>query len=213
LANKISGTANAVPLFILEDVMSDIELRKFFEFDENDLVANRAKKLSQKQKTKLETSEKGADQIFVGAGIFFILVALVIVYFVAGDSILKLLTGRTLESSDILTLVLGGGMPILFFGFFAWGAFKLGSSKFDNTVQFVEGKVNFVKVEKRVPTSTSDVSSYRTVQQYELRVGKVVFENVDEELLNIIEEGDTYAFYYTKDTKEILSCEFVSKGK
>lgn len=193
--------------------MSDTKLRKFFEFNEADLAANRAGKLSPKQKTKLETSEKGADQIFVGAGILFILIALVIIYFVAGDSILKLLTGRTVESSDILTLVLGGGMPILFFGFFAWGAFKLGNSKLDNTVQSVEDKVNFVKVEKRIPTSTSDVSSYRTVQQYELRVGKIAFENVDEELLNLIEEGDTYAFYYTKQTKGILSCEFISKGK
>jgi hypothetical protein len=51
------------------------------------------------------------------------------------------------------------------------------------------------------------------VQQYELRVGKIAFENVDEELLNIIEEGDTYSFYYTKQVKQILSCEFISKGK
>src|SRR5688572_742940 len=192
--------------------MSDIELKKFFEFDESDLNANRSGKLSAKQKSKLETSEKGADQIFVGAGIVLVVVALIIIYFVAGDSILRLLSGE-LNSNDILTIALGGGLPALLFGFFAYGSFKLGASKLDNTVQTVQGKVNFVKVEKQVPTSTSSVSSYRTVEQYELRVGKIAFENVDEELLNIIEEGDTYAFYYTKDTKQILSCEFVSKGK
>lgn len=192
--------------------MSDSELRKFFEFSDSDLTSNKVGKLSDKQKTKLETSEKGADQILVGAGVVFILIALIIIYFVAGDSILRLLSGN-LASGDVLTLILGGGLPIIFFGFFAYGAFKMGSSKFDNTVQSVQGKVNFVKVEKQVPTSTSDVSNYRTVQQYELRVGKVAFENVDDELLNIIEEGDTYAFYYTKDTKQILSCEFISKGK
>ena len=192
--------------------MSDIELRKFFEFDESDLSANRSGKLSPKQKKKLETSEKGADQIFVGAGIFFILIALVIIYFVSGDSILRLFSGA-LNSSDILTIALGGGLPALLFGFFAYGSFKIGASKLDNTVQNVQGKVNFVKVEKQVPTSTSSVSSYRTVEQYELRVGKIAFEDVDEELLNIMEEGDTYTFYYTKDAKEILSCEFISKGK
>lgn len=192
--------------------MSDTDLKKFFNFDENDLNTNRSGKLSAKQKTKLETSEKGADQILVGAGVVFILIALIIVYFVAGDAILRLFSG-SLNSGDILTIILGGGLPILFFGFFAHGAFKMGSSKFDNTVLSVQGKVNFVKVEKQVPTSTSEVSNYRTVQQYELRVGKVAFENVDEELLNMIEEGDTYAFYYTKDTKQILSCEFISKGK
>lgn len=192
--------------------MSDSELRKFFTFDETDLNANRSGKLSAKQKTKLETSEKGADQIFVGAGIFFIIIALVIVYFVAGDSILKLFSG-TFNSSDILTIALGAGLPILFFGFFAYGAFKMGISKLDNTVLSVQGKINFVKVEKQVPTSTSEISNYRTVQQYELRVGKIAFENVNAELLNIIDEGDTYAFYYTKQTKQILACEFISKGK
>lgn len=154
--------------------MSDSELRKFFTFDETDLNANRSGKLSAKQKTKLETSEKGADQIFVGAGIFFIIIALVIVYFVAGDSILKLFSG-TFNSSDILTIALGAGLPILFFGFFAYGAFKMGISKLDNTVLSVQGKINFVKVEKQVPTSTSEISNYRTVQQYELRVGKIAF--------------------------------------
>lgn len=193
--------------------MSDVQLRKFFEFDESDLAANRSGKLSAKQKTKLETSEKGADQIFIGAGIFFIVIALIIIYFVAGESILKLFSGESLTSSDTLSIVLGGGLPTLLFGFFAYGAFKLGTSKLDNSVQTVQGKVNFVKVEKQVPTSTSSVSNYRTVEQYELRVGKIAFENVDEELLNIINEGDTYVFNYTKQTKQILSCEFISKGK
>jgi hypothetical protein len=193
--------------------MSDVKLRKFFEFDESDLVANRSGKLSAKQKSKLETSEKGADQIFIGAGVVFIIAALVIIYFVAGDSILKLFSGESLTSDDTLAIVLGGGLPALLFGFFAFGAFKLGTSKMDNSVQTVQGKVNFVKVEKQVPTSTSSVSSYRTVQQYELRVGKIAFENVAEELLNIIDEGDTYTFYYTKQVKQILSCEFISKGK
>ena len=193
--------------------MSDVKLRKFFEFDENDLAANRGNKLSARQKIKLETSEKGADQIFIGAGIFFIVVGLIVIYFVAGDSIMKLFSGGSLSSSDTLAIALGGGLPALLFGFFGFGAIKLGTSKIDNSVQNVQGKVNFVKVEKQVPTSASSVSSYRTVQQYELRVGKIAFENVGEELLNIIEEGDTYAFYYTKQTKQILSCEFISKGK
>ena len=193
--------------------MSDVKLRKFFEFDENDLAVNRSNKLSARQKTKLETSEKGADQIFIGAGIFFIVVGLIVIYFVAGDSIMKLFSGESLSSSDTLAIALGGGLPALLFGFFGFGAIKLGTSKIDNSVQNVQGKVNFVKVEKQVPTSASSVSSYRTVQQYELRVGKIAFENVGEELLNIIEEGDTYAFYYTKQTKQILSCEFISKGK
>ncbi len=190
--------------------MTDSQLQKFFNFDQSDLNTNRSGKLSAKQKTKLEKDEQGADQILIGAGIFFILVALVIVYFVAGESLMRLFSGN-LASGDILTIVLGAGLPLIFFGFFAMGAFKMGSSKFDNSVQSAQGKVNFVKVEKQVPTSTSEVSNYRTVQQYELRVGNNKFENVAEELLNLIDEGDTYIFYYTKSTKKILSCESIRK--
>lgn len=193
--------------------MSDSELRKFFAFDEGDLTANRSGKLSAKQKSKLESDEKGADQIIIGAGVVFLLIGLIIAFVVAGETLGRLFSGAELLSSDLPTIALGGGLPLLLFGFFAFGAFKIGTSKLDNSVQHVEGKVNFVKVEKRVPTSTSSVSNYRTEEQYELRVGRVAFENVDEELLNIIDEGDTYSLYYTKQTRQILSSEFISKGK
>lgn len=68
-------------------------------------------------------------------------------------------------------------------------------------------------MEKQVSSASNTGPRHRTVPQYELRVGQVAFEDVDGELLNIIEEGDTYIFYYSKDTKDILSCEFTAKGK
>jgi hypothetical protein len=188
--------------------MSDTELRKYFKFAESDLAANRSGQLSAKQKKRLDENEKGANGILIGFGVLLILIALGVAIGV-GSSVL----GDGFTSDDILGLALGIGLPVLLLGFFAWGSFKIAFSKMDNSVQNVEGKVNFVKVEKQVPTSTSSTSSYRTVEQYELRVGKVGFENVDEELLNIMDEGDTYAIYYTKDAKEILSAEFVKKGK
>lgn len=194
--------------------MSDHELSKYFEFDVSDLSANRVGKLSAKQKSKLENAEEGANKIFIGAGIVFILIGVGMSFAFTRETILKLFSGGNLTLDDLLAMVLGGGLPLLTWGFFGFGSFKLARSKFDNSVQTIKGKVNFVKVEKQESySSTSGTTSYRTVQQYELRVGKVNFEDVDEELLNIIEEGDTYTFYYTKDTKDILSCEFVAKGK
>jgi hypothetical protein len=74
--------------------------------------------------------------------------------------------------------------------------------------------VKFIKVERQESYKTvSGSTSQRTVQRYELRVGKMKFVDVNEELLNMIDAGDTYVFYYTKDSKEILSCEFIAKGK
>ena len=161
---------------------------------------------------KINETEKGASQIFFWAGIVFLLIAL-------GSSVGVLLSafdaGFTLKSmEDLIDPAIGLAVTWGVLGFFAVGAFRLSKSKFDSSVQSVEGKVKFVKVEKEEWTQSTDgIRSSRTVEEYELRVGRVAFEDVDEELLHLIEEGDIYAFYYTKDSKEILSCEFISKAK
>lgn len=186
--------------------MSDIELQKFFGFDAADLSANRSGRLSKKQETKLLEAERGANQFFRWGGISLVLLAL-------GISLGLLNEARKVNWEDLVGITPALCVVWSICGLFAYGAFKLAGSKFDNSVQNVEGKVNFVKVEKQVSSASSSGPRHRTVQQYELRVEKIAFEDVREELLNLIEEGDKYAFYYTKDTKDILSCEFISKGK
>lgn len=192
--------------------MTDLELRNFFEFDEGDLIANRARRLSPKQEAKIQDIEKGSSRIFFWAGVVLVLFGIGASY-----GILKpvLEFGNDIMGwSDLIGPFIGLAVTWGVLGFFAIGAFRLSRSRFDSSVQHVEGKVDFVKVEKQESYQTADDStSYRTVEEYELRVGRVAFEDVDGELLDIIEEGDTYAFYYTKDTKDILSCEFVGKGK
>lgn len=192
--------------------MTDLELRNFFEFDEGDLIANRARRLSPKQEAKIQDIEKGSSRIFFWAGVVLVLFGIGASY-----GILKpvLEFGNDVMGwSDLIGPFIGLAVVWGVLGFFATGAFRLSRSRFDSSVQHVEGKVDFVKVEKQESYQTADDStSYRTVEEYELRVGRIAFEDVDGELLDIIEEGDTYAFYYTKDTKDILSCEFVGKGK
>ena len=191
--------------------MSDLELRNYFEFDEGDLATNRAGRLSEKQNLKIAEAESGANQIFFWAGVVFILMALAFSYGLLKPAVEA---GWTIvEMSDLVGSAIGFVVVWGILGFLAIGSFRLSKSKMDSSVQKVEGKVNFVKVEKRVTNTSSNGPKYRTEEQYELRVGRIAFENVEEELLNTIEEGDTYAFYYTKDTKDILSCEYISKGK
>jgi hypothetical protein len=191
--------------------MSDLELRNYFEFDEGDLATNRAGRLSEKQNLKIAEAESGANQIFFWAGVVFILIALAFSYGLFKPVVEAGWT--TARMSDLVGSAIGFVVVWGILGFLAIGSFRLSKSKMDSSVQKVEGKVNFVKVEKRVTNTSSNGPKYRTEEQYELRVGRIAFENVEEELLNTIEEGDTYAFYYTKDTKDILSCEFISKGK
>lgn len=192
--------------------MTDLELKNFFDFDESDLIANRTGRLTAKQKAKIEDVEAGASQIFFWAGVILVLIGLGATYGILQPALVSGFTFTGL--SDLIGPFIGLSLTWGVLGFFAIGAFRLSKNKFDSSVQSVEGKVNFVKVEKEEWTQSSDgMRSSRTVEEYELRVGRVAFENVDEELLNIIEEGDIYAFYYTKETKDILSCEFIGKGK
>ncbi|MBL8101143.1 MAG: hypothetical protein JNM02_01315 [Anaerolineales bacterium] len=191
--------------------MSELDVRSFFEFDEGDLVANRAGRLSEKQDAKISEAESGANQIFVWVGVILILMAIAVSYSMINAA---MDAGWSFGSnSDMVGSFLALAVVWLLLGGFAFGSFKIAFSKLDYSLQKVEGKVNFVRVEKRVSNPSSSGQKYRTEQQYELRVGRVVFEDVDEELLNVIEDGDVYTFYYTKDTKDILSCEFISKGK
>lgn len=192
--------------------MTDLELQKFFEFNESDLFANRAGRLSPKQQEKINETEKGASQIFFWAGVVFILMALGATYGIVKPAFQHVFAVDGL--TDLIGPAVGLAIAWGILGFLAIGSFRLSRSKFDSSVQHVEGKVNFVKVEKEEWTESTDgIRSSKTVEEYELRVGRVAFEDVDEELLNIIEEGDTYTFYYTKETKDILSCEFINKGK
>jgi hypothetical protein len=182
------------------------ELQKFFAFDEADLSANRSGRLTKKQESRLLEAERGASQIFRWVGIGLFLLAFSITIFLLNEA-------RKVDWQDLAGITPALCVVWFICGGFAYAAFKLAGSKNDNSVQKAEGNVNFVKVEKQVSTGSSTGPRHRTVQQYELRAGKVAFEDVDEELLNVIEEGDTYAFYFAKETKEILSCEFIAKGK
>lgn len=193
--------------------MSDLELRNYFEFSEGDLAANRAGKLTEEQEAKARLGDGLLKPFFFWGGILLLLIAGFFSYKILTDATggnWKLVTSSVLAANALGLIMLWGAL-----GFLAFKAFRIAadSSKSEYFVQKAQGKVNFVKVEARVNRASSNGPKYRTEEQYELRVGRTTFEDVDGELLNIIEEGDIYAFYFVKDTQDILSCEFISKGK
>jgi hypothetical protein len=194
--------------------MSDIELQKLFDFDQGDLVANRACMLSLRQAKRIKEIESLGSRIFVGTGIVLILIAIGNAYSVISSAMKQGFSFSASSQNDIIDIVIGIGIPALLLGFFAWGSFKIAADKLDNSVQQVRGRVDFVKVEKLLSEKRPNGSIlYRSVEVYELHVGKVSFENVNQNILSIIEAGDIYAFYYTKDSKNILSAELIAKGK
>lgn len=194
--------------------MSDLELQKLFDFDQGDLAANRACMLSPRQEKRIKEAERLGSGLFVGTGIVLILIAIGNAYSMISSAMKQGFSFSTASQNDIIDIVIGLGIPGLLLGFFAWGSFKIAASKVDHSVQQVRGKVNFVKVEKLFSEKRPNGSmTYRAIEEYELHVGKVKFENVNQEILSIIEAGDIYAFYYTKDSRDILSAELIAKGK
>ena len=197
--------------------MSDLELQKYFEFNEADRIANRAGKLSKKQEETIRASEasfaRSTAKFSVSVILFGIaLSAAIILFGMPGEISLDGLKYRFAQDAEGMMAAIG--IPGILVLIFVGGAFLIARTKVDHSVQKAEGKVNFVKVEKRDSDVSADgTTKYHDVEEYELRVGRKAFENVDEEMLNLINEGDTYAFYYTKDAEQILSCELIAKGK
>ena len=168
---------------------SDLELRKTFNFDEIDLIANRKGQVTQKQEKFLKQSQITGKMISVLLGFLILIGGASRIPGIINDYIRFGFYNRSI-GGVVFILVM-----IAFALLFLRGLF----TKKNFSVETVKGKVSFIVVKKN------------TKRQYQLHIGNENFD-VGEELPKIINEGDMYSFYYTADTHHILSCEFVSKG-
>ena len=181
---------------------SDLDLRKFFNFDESDLAANRKGQVTHKQEKVLKQAERIGKIIGMVIGFSILTWG---VYFPGREIVSNYIRFGFNEAS-----LINGAIFILVLTAFAFLFLRGLFEKKKFSVEAVEGKVNFVAVEKKAGGSTNSTAT--KVRQYEMRVENEKFD-VSESLANIINEGDVYAFYYTGDTRHILSCEFISKGQ
>jgi hypothetical protein len=194
--------------------MSDMELQKLFDFDQSDLAANRACALSPRQAKRIKEAELLKTRLLLGTGILLIFIVVGNAYSVISSAIEPGSSFSSVSPSDIAGILVGIGIPGLLLGFLAWGSFRIAANKVDHSVRQARGRVNFVKMEKLFTEKMPNGSTlYRTVEVYGLCVGNVNFENVNQKIMELIEEGDIYTFYYTKDTKDILSAEWLAKGR
>lgn len=176
--------------------MSDVELQHVLGFDQEDLAANRSGKLSPKQAKRIRNAQRINSIIFAGAGVLAILISI------------SLFSALAASSNRFNNNTAKFGFPAVALGFIAWGSFKISAQKTGHTVQCVRGRVRFIKVEKVIPEKKPNgLWLYRTVEDYQLRVGKIMFENVNHRIFNVLQEQDIYTFYYTKESKDILSVE------
>ena len=112
--------------------MKDDQVSDYFAFDEADLLANRNGQLSEKQSKRVKEADRSAERfiftlffVFLISGIFLAVLAL------------SSRTSPGLWIGAIILLLLS-----------AW-LFRSLHTEVDDTIQRVQGEVNFVKVEKR----------------------------------------------------------------
>ena len=171
------------------------QLKGYFAFTDSDLSANRNGKLSEKQIKRIVEVDQFANRFVLGLFIVFLVGTLFLGYRVISE-----MTNIALWIWTFVLLVVT-----------AW-AFRGVRTKVDNSVEKTEGEVQFVKVEKQTGSATDPSSKRTMVSSYEMRVGGVAFGNANPALIDIM-QGDVYAVYYTRTTRQILSVEFVSKAK
>ncbi|MBL8079674.1 MAG: hypothetical protein JNM55_17030 [Anaerolineales bacterium] len=179
--------------------MTKVEsLQKYFEFNQSDLEANRQGRVTENQQARV----KGRVQRFNSRILIFVAILLVIA---TVSFAVRTASGTGNSEGGFPTSFLFGPAItiIILIAFIA----NRTNKKNDLSLKTIEGTVNFVWVENRVPNQ--DRTGYKTEKSLEMRVGGVSF-HVNQRLMDIIDQGDHCRFYYTGGG-EIISAEFPGK--
>jgi hypothetical protein len=191
--------------------MSDAKLREYLEFDESDLRANQGGKVSDKQKLRLAQRRKsGAKQWTIVFGLLLVIPVALLFWFFKSTLAGGLNFADQLKAYAVPIILVS--FVVLFVGYVLYSAI---SSKRDDTLKYMEGEVEYVRVERKekdYARSDSHHDMYKTVQAYELRLGSSTLGDVDKAMMDVVKQGDVYKFYYTPEGG-ILSAERVKTGR
>lgn len=167
-------------------------LQEHFDFTESELEENRQGRVTEEQILIIRERIQKYNNLAAAVTILLLVVAFGIIL----NSTSGVKDFPIMEAMTIPIMIAGGVVIFLVLRT---------ASKNDFSVQKVEGKVNFVWVEERTRGSKSTESA--TVSRFKMRVGRISFD-AREELMDIIDPGERYRFFYTKGG-DILSAEIV----
>jgi hypothetical protein len=190
--------------------MDDSQLQELFDFDQADLAANRKCMLSTRQAKRIKQAESRNARLLIGIGMVSILIVVIIIYAVISRAVQQHNSLSNAFNKDTIGIVVEIGIPGLLFSLFAWGSFKMARRSPSHTVQQVHGKVSFVQTTTLLPEKQPNGSiSYRALEKYDLQVGKIRFEDVNQSILSLIHNDDICIVYYVKESRAILSAELM----
>jgi hypothetical protein len=176
--------------------MSDNPLETYFGFTGTDLTANRLGKMTSSQEERVLKSEEGTHLIAAVIAV----VAVILTLIPLGMIVYHLVVGAIDQIGMGLFIWILIGAIISFFS-----VRRSLEKVYDYTVHKIEGPIQF-----RTEISSSDSEEL----DYALHIQGEVFE-VDDDLTDIMDQGDVYALYYladphTQSPKDILSVELIS---
>lgn len=169
--------------------MSEKQIQGYFAFDDSDLIANKSGRLSPKQNKKLTSNDQFAQRVILG---FFLVCCFFVLFF----------GYKAFSDMTSIPAWIGLILAMFFASIFSRGLF----TKVDYSVQKTEGEVQFIKVEKKTGSVSDPAYKRQTVSSYEMHVGGESFSNANPALIEYM-QGDVYAIYYAKGTRQILSVE------
>ena len=155
------------------------KLQEYFDFTVDDLEENIQGRITEDQ--QLLVKNKLQNEI---SGVVFIAIVL-------GFITLVFNIGRFSNEADFKNSLILPGFIAVFVALFI--LFRYGK-KSDYSLKTIEGRVNFVWVERTVRGSSNFVD--RTTPRLKMRVKDVSFD-VREGLMDILDQGDICRFYYT----------------
>lgn len=177
------------------------KLQEYFNFSQTDLNANQQGRVTEDQRTRIKAKvQRYNNRVLIVLGI------VLVIGFISNFAI-RIVAASDQFSSLFSTLPMGAVGPI--FAAFIMVIFLIfrTQKKNEQSLLKTEGTVNFVWVERRV--SNQDRTGYKTVKSLQMHVGGVSF-NVNENLMDIINQGDNVRFYYTSGG-DIVSAESINK--
>jgi hypothetical protein len=195
-------------------------VEQVLDFDDTDLAANRLGRLTQKQKIMLDEKAKKHKSTNTTIGVIIAVIFGGALLSGLVSPVLAALGGSFLENGKITTETILSVLPFICIGLFflvVFGAilivilrvvFQNANRKVDMVVRRAEGKVNFVWVERQERNTTKTGPMYKTVRVLEMRLGGETF-TIQQELPNVINQGEEWIFYYTNHPFKFLSAEQV----
>ena len=162
-------------------------LRNFYDFNDDDLEANRQGRLSQKQLDIINSVSKERRMLAYGIGAFALVIGIIILAVVL-FAVLLLWATHDWNKGAVSGISAGVIGSLALFGvaaFFMRLLLKKANARY--TLRTTRGGVHLTKVNVRART--------RSYQQHQMQIGDALFV-LDDELVGHIKEGEIYAVYY-----------------